>query len=172
MRKFEIAKGFEDYDIKLPTRGSKLSAGYDIRTLEDVIVEPTKTAVRYETLDDEDLVITESINITDAKPTIIKTGIKASMEDDEVLQLFIRSSAGIKRGLMLANTTGIIDADYYSNEDNDGHIMIALYNFSSNPVEIKAGERIAQGIFTKYLTTDDDNSNTERTGGIGSTGDN
>ena len=74
-----------------------------------------------------------------------------------------------KKGLVLANSVGIIDKDYYGNEDNDGHIMFAVWNFKAEDVKIEKGERIGQGIFQKYLVTDDDSAEGERTGGFGST---
>ena len=92
------------------------------------------------------------------------------MELNEYLSIFIRSSLAFKKGLMLANSTGIIDCDYYNNPDNEGHIMIAYYNTKDVSYTIKKGERIAQGIFMKYLTTDDDDASGIRMGGIGSTG--
>jgi dUTP pyrophosphatase len=91
------------------------------------------------------------------------------MHYDEVLMLYVRSSIGIKKGLVLANGTGIIDYDYYSNEDNDGNIGICLLNISDKEVTIEAGERIAQGIFLPYLISENGNSEEERKGGIGST---
>lgn len=145
MRKFEIAKGFENEEITLPHRGTKYSAGYDIHSIETYTLKPHEKHV-------------------------FKTGIKACMEEDEVLLIVVRSSIGIKKGLMLANTIGVIDSDYYSNPSNDGHIMICLLNTNDYEVTIDKGERIAQGIFTKYLVTDDDCSNEERKGGVGSTG--
>ena len=93
-----------------------------------------------------------------------------NMELNEYLSIFIRSSLAFKKGLMLANSTGIIDCDYYNNPDNEGHIMIAYYNTKDVPYTIKKGERIAQGIFMKYLTTDNDDASGIRMGGIGSTG--
>ena len=71
---------------------------------------------------------------------------------------------------MLVNGTGIIDADYYNNEDNEGHILVAFYNLSGESVTIHRGDRIAQGIFCPYLVSSDDRANGVRTGGIGSTG--
>ena len=102
-------------------------------------------------------------------PTLVKTGIKAYMMDDEVLYLYNRSSNPKKKGLVLANSVGVIDKDYYGNVDNDGHIMVAFYNVRDEQVLIKKGEKIAQCIFQKYLTTDDDDASGLRTGGFGST---
>jgi len=144
MRKFEVCKGYENKGVKLPVRKTKNSAGYDIRSLYECDVNPGEII-------------------------IVKTGVKACMESDEVLNVYPRSSLGLKKGLTLTNSVGVIDADYYSNLDNDGHIMLLLYNFSKNIAHIDAGERIAQGIFSKYLVTDDDTSSTDRKGGFGST---
>ena len=139
----EMRKGTMDYI--LPVRGSSKSAGYDLASPIDVIIEPHSSV-------------------------LIWTNIKAFMQDDEVLEVYIRSSTAIKRDLILKNTVGIIDSDYYSNESNDGNIGICLYNTTYAPREIKKGERIAQGIFKKYLVADDDVClNDTRTGGIGST---
>mgnify|MGYP002896163858 FL=1 len=91
------------------------------------------------------------------------------MESDEVLILANRSSNPGKKGLILANSIGVVDSDYYENPDNDGHIMYAFFNFKAEDVEIKKGERIGQAIFQKYLVTDNDIAQGERTGGFGST---
>ena len=104
------------------------------------------------------------------KPTLIKTGIKAYMQEDEVLYIYNRSSNPMKKGLVMANSVGIIDSDYYENPDNDGHIMFAFYNFYPFDITIKKGDKIGQGIFGKFLTVDNDSTEGERTGGFGSTG--
>ena len=91
------------------------------------------------------------------------------MQDNEYLMLVNRSSNPGKKGLILANSVGIVDKDYYGNEDNDGHIMFAFYNIKDEDIEIKKGERIGQAIFTPYLTVDNDNAEGERNGGFGST---
>ena len=147
-RGFEVAKGFEESNINLPVRKTKYSAGYDIEAAEDTVIPSFKKG--------------------DA-PTLIKTGLKAYMADDEVLMLYNRSSNPKKKGLILANSVGVIDKDYYGNPDNDGHIMFAFYNFFDEDVTIKKGEAIGQGVFQKYLVTDDDIASGERTGGFGST---
>lgn len=147
-RGFEIAKGFEDKDIHLPVRKTKYAAGYDIEAAEDCIVPSFQKGM---------------------KPTLIKTGIKAYMQNDEVLILANRSSNPGKKGLILANSIGVIDKDYYGNSDNDGHIMFAFYNIKEEDIEIKKGDCIGQGIFQKYLVVDEDCAGGERTGGFGST---
>ena len=147
-RGFEIAKGFENSNINLPVRSTKNSAGYDVEAAEDCIIPAFKPG---------------------QKPTLVKTGIKAYMESDEVLILANRSSNPGKKGLILANSIGVVDSDYYENPDNDGHIMYAFFNFKAEDVEIKKGERIGQAIFQKYLVTDNDIAQGERTGVFGST---
>ena len=99
----------------------------------------------------------------------MKTGLKAYMQDDEVLMLYNRSSNPKKKGLILANSVGVVDKDYYGNTDNDGHFMFAFYNIKDEDVFIKKGEAIGQAIFQKYFVTDDDNAEGIRDGGFGST---
>ena len=91
------------------------------------------------------------------------------MEERDVLYLYIRSSFAIKYGLVLKNSVGVIDSDYYNNPDNEGNIIFVIENTSDNDFEIKKGTRFAQGVFMNYLTIDDDNSFGKRNGGIGST---
>ena len=147
-RGFEIAKGWEDKEINLPIRKTSGSAGYDFEAAEDTTIPSFKKG---------------------NNPTLIPTGIKAYMLDDEVLYLYNRSSNPKKKGLILANSVGVIDKDYYGNPDNDGHIMFAFYNVKDEDITIKKGEAIGQGIFMKYLVTDNDNASGKRMGGFGST---
>ena len=147
-RGFEIAKGFENKDVNLPVRKTKYSAGYDIECIEDTTIPKFAPGI---------------------KPTLIPTGIKAYMEKDEVLYIYNRSSNPKKKDLILANSVGVIDSDYYGNPDNDGHIMFAFYNIGKEDITIHKGEAIGQGIFQKYLVTDNDEATGKRTGGFGST---
>lgn len=147
-RGFEIAKGFENAEINLPKRKTKYSAGYDIEAAEDCIIPSFKKGM---------------------KPTLVKTGIKAYMMDDEVLILANRSSNPGKKGLILANSIGVIDKDYYGNQDNDGHIMFAFYNIKDEDTVIKKGDAVGQAIFQKLLVTDNDEATGDRIGGFGST---
>lgn len=144
IRGFEVVSSFEDAQINLPQRKTAESAGYDIECAETVTINPGEVK-------------------------IVPTGIKAFMAYNEFLAIHIRSSIGIKRHIMLANCTGIIDSDYYNNEDNEGHILLGLYNLGTEAVTLEKGERVAQGIFTKYLVANDDEANGIRRGGIGST---
>lgn len=102
-------------------------------------------------------------------PTLVKTGLKAYMQEDEVMLLYNRSSNPKKKGLIMANSVGVIDKDYYGNPDNDGHFMFAFYNIKEEDITIKKGEAIGQAIFQKYLVVDDDQAQGERVGGFGST---
>ena len=148
LRGFEVAKGFEDKGINLPLRSTMYAAGYDVEAAEDVTIPSF---------------------VLGQKPTLIKTGLKAYCQSDEYYMLLNRSSNPIKRGLVLANSVGIIDADYYENETNDGHFMYAYYNFFDYDIEIKKGDIIGQVIFQKYLLVDNDCASGKRVGGFGST---
>ena len=146
-RGFEIAKGWEDKGINLPVRKTKYSAGYDVEAAEDITIPAYEPGI---------------------KPTLIPTGLKAYCQDDEYYML-VNRSGGPKKGFVMANSIGIIDADYYGNESNDGHFYFQYWNFGTGPLEIKKGTVIGQVIFMKYLTVDNDNATGTRTGGFGST---
>ena len=103
------------------------------------------------------------------KPTLVPTGVKAYMEDDEYLMLVNRSSNPKKKNLVIPNGIGIIDADYVDNPDNEGEIMFAFYNMGTEPITIEKGYALGQGIFQKFLITDNDTAEGERLGGFGST---
>lgn len=142
----EVSEGHKKHkaNTQLPIRADKRSAGYDFFSKETVVIEPNQSHLFW-------------------------TDVKAYMQDDELLSVHVRSSIGIKKDLMLKNTTGIIDSSYYNNPSNDGNIGINLFNYGTEPVTIEAGERIAQGIFQKYLITANDNVlHSERIGGSGS----
>ena len=136
----------EDYnEYTIPKRSTKYSAGYDFITLEEITINPNEIK-------------------------LIPTGIKADMNNDEVLMIYIRSSLGFKYNIRMCNQTGIIDKDYYNNKDNEGHIFVKIKNEGQEPKTFKKHEKIVQGIFIKYLTTDDEEEITNiREGGIGST---
>ena len=147
LRGFEVVSDWQDNDIHLPVRKTASSAGYDLEAGGAVIIRP-------------------------GAQVMVPTGIKAYMQPDEVLTIHIRSSMAVKHQLVLVNSVGVVDADYYDNPDNEGHIYIALWNRGSEAAAIRKGERIAQGIFSRYLTTDGDSAGhgDERQGGFGSTG--
>ena len=132
-----------DYDaIKIPVRATEGSAGYDFVCPFDLTIKPG-----------------EMIKVP--------TGIRCFIEKNYVLQIYPRSSIGIKHQVCLANTVGIIDSDYY-NAENEGHIITALVNRGDKDFVINKGDRIVQGIFVEYHTADEETVTTKRTGGFGS----
>ena len=156
MRKFEKIS-FEQFkkDIKddkelyelytLPKRGTKNAAGYDFYSLYDYTLKPGEIMK-------------------------VPTGIKVCMEEDEVLFLIDRSSMGFKYNVRMCNQVGVIDADYYNNSNNEGHMWIRIQNEGDKDYVVKKGDAMIQGIFMKFLKTDDDiESDNERNGGFGST---
>ena len=155
MRKFEVIskrqfdKDFNELEVNyneliLPKRNTKNSAGYDFYMPYDIEIKPNEIVK-------------------------IPTGIKVIMENDDFFGLYIRSSLGFKYNLRLCNQVGIIDADYYNNIDNEGHMFVKLKNEGEETIILKKNDRYVQGIFQKYYITDDDNANSLRVGGIGST---
>ena len=129
----------------LPKRSTKYSAGYDFFSLTDFSILPGETKK-------------------------IPTGVKVSMEKDDVLMLYVRSSMGFKYNIRMCNQVGIIDCDYYSNPNNEGHIWIKLQNEGQQEYVVKKGDAICQGIFTKYLIVDNEEKiENERVDGLGST---
>lgn len=123
---------------KLPQRSSDSTAGYDIYLLDDLVIKPNEIKK-------------------------LPTGLKSFFGKDEVLFLIVRSSMGFKYNIRLCNQIGVIDADYYNNKDNEGHMWIRIQNESDETVTIPKGESVVQGIFLKYLTTETDkNINIER----------
>ncbi len=147
MRKFEIVSEFISKNVTIPVRKTKGSAGYDIELAEDLTIEPNELGYA-------------------------KTGLKVKMGQDEVLFVYARSSLfkNTNNGLILPNSVGVIDSDYYNSPDSEGQIFIQLYNLSKEKVTIKKGERIAQGVFQKVLfATDEEEPSHVRVGGFGST---
>ncbi|MCI7083807.1 MAG: dUTP diphosphatase [Tenericutes bacterium] len=136
-------KLYESYS--LPKRSTKNSAGYDIASLEEYTLKP-------------------------GEAHIFVTGLKVTMNSDEVLYLYGRSSFGYKYNITLANSVGVIDSDFYNNIDNEGHFKVKLINHGEKEVKINIGDRIAQGVFMKYLIVDNEEKIIkERKGGLGST---
>jgi len=129
-------------DVTLPTRGSSTAMAYDFYANDTYVAAPNG---------------------------IVKvwTDVKAYMKEDECLILNVRSSMGGK--WMLANTSGWIDSDYYSNDGNDGNIGIFLKNISNDVLTINKGDRVAQGAFFNFLVADNGNTDNVRVGGFGST---
>ena len=147
MRRFEVVSDKyrkNNVDIKLPTRATKNSIGYDFYSPIAVDIEPMHSQM-------------------------IWTDVKAIFNSDEALIINVRSSMG-KQPVMIANTQGWIESDYANNPNNDGNIGFRLFNLGDTIYTVRVGDRIGQGMFIKYLTTDDDNATSTRNGGFGSTG--
>ena len=149
IRKFEKVNRVKDIEFELPKRSTKNSAGYDFSCIEDIEIPPYKIG---------------------DNPVMIPTGVKAYMYENEFLMLCNRSSNPKKKKLVIPQSMGIIDADYVDNQDNEGEMYFAFYNLSNDPVTLRKGEKMGQGIFIEYFTTEDDEAEGERTGGFGSTG--
>ncbi len=165
-RGFEICKGYEDKDVNMPIRKTRNAVGYDFEAVEDTVIPSIWKSVLANI---KNVFKTENV-AEDYKPTLVKTGIKSYFGEDEVLILANRSSNPAKRGLILANSIGVIDSDYYNNSDNDGQIMYAFYNFFPFDVTIKKHDIIGQAYFQNFLIADNDNVlNETRKGGFGST---
>ena len=123
-RKFSFVKRMKDTsDLKLPERSTKKSAGYDFYAIEDVEIPP------YQIGDN---------------PFMVATGVKVEMEDDEFLMLVNRSSNPKKKKLVMASSVGIVDCDYYENEDNDGEMFFGFYNLSKDTILISKGDKLGQ----------------------------
>ncbi|MGT2911462.1 dUTP diphosphatase [Streptococcus cameli] len=145
IRGFELVSTYTDENL-LPKRETAHAAGYDLSAAETTVLAPGEIK-------------------------LVPTGVKAYMQDREVLYLFDRSSNPRKKGLVLINSVGVIDGDYYGNENNEGHIFAQMKNITDETVTVEAGERIVQGVFMPFLVVDGDDATGERTGGFGSTGD-
>ena len=169
-RGFEVCSSGVEFDFKLPTRSTLHSAGYDFYAPYDVVVPSLWKQVGKYLL--HSLLHFSFNSYKEAiRPTMVRTYIKAYMGNDEVLYIYNRSSSPIKKGLILSNSVGIVDSDFYNNEDNEGNIGVAFYNFYPFDVTIEKGERICQGVFAKFLKADNDIVlNNTRSGGYGSTG--
>ena len=131
-------------EITLPTRATKSSIAYDFYSPVTITIPPMQSVM-------------------------IWTDVKAHFNEDEALLLNVRSSMG-KHPVMIANTQGWIESDYYNNPDNDGNIGCRLFNLSTEPYVINVGDRIMQGMFIKYLVADNGNTDNTRQGGFGSSG--
>lgn len=194
MAKFEVISKYADAGLAEPIRKTKYSAGYDLCAAEDIIIPPyfdlyTKLSATYgpkydtsdlfaiffeETKKDEPKVysldeMAAATKALGAKPTLIPTGMKCKLNPGTYLELSVRSSSPLKYWLILANGVGIIDADYYNNPDNEGHIYFQMINLSPFPIKIQKGEAIGQGIIHQYGLTENDDAWGVREGGFGST---
>lgn len=145
-RGFEHITQFSDEEHKdlLPKRETTHAAGYDLKVAEPTTIDPGEIV-------------------------LVPTGVKAYMQPGEVLFLFDRSSNPRKKGLVLINSVGVIDGDYYNNPSNEGHIFAQMKNITNETITLPYGERIVQGVFMNHLTVDNDSASGDRTGGFGST---
>ena len=186
MARFEKVSRFADVDINLPQRKTADSAGYDMEVAEDIVIPSSLTWQRvlaeeaadiFENEDSHDYVI-RALTLdemaaltkrTKAKPTLVSTGMKCKLDPGTYLELSVRSSCPLKYWLILGNSVGIIDADYYNNPDNEGEIFFQMINLSPYDIKLHKGDIIGQGIIKPYLTTEDDNASGQRVGGFGST---
>ncbi|MEC6749096.1 dUTP diphosphatase [Marinilactibacillus sp. XAAS-LB27] len=173
VRGFEVVTKYEGESIELPNRATKGSAGYDLKAAVDIVVPSIWKAL----LENQGLAnLMEGNSIKDENKaflssTLVPTGVKAYMPEQEYLLLANRSSNPMKKQLALPNGIGIIDADYYGNSSNEGEIFVQLINYGFEDVEVKKGDRIAQGIFTPYEVIDNEVSEFQtRIGGFGSSG--
>lgn len=144
--KKDVCDNLEDYNnFNLPKRSTKYSAGYDFEASQNYVIKPNEIVK-------------------------IPTGIKVTMNQDEMLMIVVRSSMGFKYNIRMCNQVGIIESDYYNNESNEGHMWVGLQNHGTKDYIIKKGDKFAQGIFVKFLTVDNEEKiETERKGGFGST---
>jgi dUTP pyrophosphatase len=169
--KFELVSG-APAAASLPVRKTAQSAGYDFVVSEDIIIPSWYQLTdgmpiyfkNYELKE-----VATYIKDHDLRPTLVSTHVKCKLDPDQYLELSVRSSTPLKYLLLLANGVGIIDADYYNNPDNEGHIYFQLINFSPYNIQLRAGDCIGQGIIRKYEITEDDAAAGERIGGFGST---
>ncbi|AYG01529.1 dUTP diphosphatase [Lactococcus allomyrinae] len=146
-RGFEIVSSYENKGINLPKRSTEHSAGYDIEAAE-------------------------TVSLAAGEIKLIPTGLKTYMQTGEVLYMYSRSSNPRKKGLILINSVGVIDKDYYNNPENEGHMFMQMRNITEHEVVVEKGERIVQGVFMPFLVADgdDDVEKGIRSGGFGSTG--
>lgn len=175
---FEKVSRFKDLALALPTRSTKNSAGYDLYVAEETVVPPYISQLhsmrvkesgadmfKMRTLEEMKNFTAETGN----RPTLVSTGMKIKLDDNQYLELSPRSSTPLKYWLVMANSEGIIDADYYNNPQNEGEIFLQMINLSPFPIKLKVGDCIGQGIIKTYGKVDDDQSIQERVGGFGST---
>ena len=175
MARFEKVSRFADVDINLPQRKTADSAGYDMEVAEDIVV-PSFFKLFAALQDEYDIstvfnldnlaMVTKRLK---TKPTLVSTGMKCQLDPGTYLELSVRSSCPLKYWLILANSVGIIDADYYNNPDNEGEIFFQMINLSPYDIQLKKGDIIGQGIIKPYLTIENDNASGQRMGGFGST---
>ena len=185
MAKFEKVSKFAAVDINLPQRKTAESAGYDMEVAEDTLIPSyhnlihvMKDVISPFVAFEDGQIQPRVLNLNDVadltkllktKPTLVSTGMKCKLDPGTYLELSVRSSCPLKYWLIMGNSVGIIDADYYNNPDNEGEIFFQMINLSPFDIVLKKGDIIGQGIIKPYLTTEDDAAVGQRMGGFGST---
>lgn len=177
MARFEKVSRFADVDFAMPARKTLYAAGYDMIVAEDIVLPSVTNAL----MDFYGNNFRDTLNLAGIskflkeydifKPTLVSSGVKCQLEQSEYLELSVRSSTPLKYGIIMANSEGIIDADYYNNKSNEGEIFFQLYNLTPFDIQLLCGDCLCQGIIKNYQITVDDNQiqKTTRDGGLGST---
>lgn len=179
MARFEFIAEYADSGLPLPERKTADSAGYDFVVAEDIIIPPYQSCVEaiQAYVDPKEAYTLEEMaqitKITQARPTLVPTGVKCKLDPGTYLELSVRSSCPLKYWLVLANGVGVIDKDYYKaspTEEGEGHIMFQLINLSPLPIQLKRGNVLGQGVIKSYFTVENDQATGTRNGlGFGST---
>jgi dUTP pyrophosphatase len=107
-----------DSTVTLPAYGTDESAGFDLAAAHDLVVPPRQIV-------------------------LVRTGLVIEVPTGHFLAIFARSSTPLKRGLIVSNGVGVIDPDYSGPDDE---VMIQVLNITDAPVQVRRGDRIAQGI--------------------------
>lgn len=175
MNYFELVSKYKDCPELLPTRATERSAGYDLYVAENCFVPSYNVLIQnmfsmFNRPVSIDLASLADITKTKGiRPTLVSTGVKCHLDDDKFLMLSLRSSTPLKYWLVLANSVGIIDSDYWNNSSNEGEIFLQVINFSPVGIELHKGDCIGQGIILPYYAVTGDEAGGTRTGGFGST---
>ena len=171
--RFETVSRFaEDAEMLMPKRGTAASAGYDFVVAEDIVIPSYLDMFNNWEYDYRKYTLEEMASMTKetkVKPTLVSTGVKCWLPKDMYLELSVRSSTPLKHWLIMANSIGIIDADYYNNPNNEGEIFFQMINLSPFPIQLRKGDKIGQGILKEYFKAANDNAEGSRLGGFGST---
>lgn len=176
--KFEVIQKYQDSNIHLPERKTSGAAGYDFEVAEDTVIPSYHHLSAYLKAAYFDAELTAPVTLQETaaltkyagcKPTLVPTGIKCCLDKNYYLELSVRSSCPLKYWLILANGVGIIDSDYYNNDDNEGHIYFQMINLAPFDIILKKGDIIGQGIIKEYEVVENDNASAVRQGGFGST---
>lgn len=178
MAKFETISKYEGHGELIPVRKTEEAAGYDFVVAEDTLIPPYEylmsEIVSYIGIKniDEPMTLEDIAKVTkeaNAKVTLVPTGVKCELDPGTYLELSVRSSCPLKHWLIMGNSVGVIDGDYYNNEDNEGHIFFQIINLSPVPIILKKGDAIGQGIIKEYQKVEGDVARGVRKGGFGST---